>query len=471
MNRKLVLSLILIVGMFFAVLAVPHYPIYAADHGVHITSPAEGDVITKESFSVKGTFDNAQTNNFNLIVKLSYNGTKLTHIYPFSVNNSLNWGPILVNAKDFNNLPLKGICNVTLQVSTKTPSIPPLQSGKVSIQWGEKPAITPPTPPQHVQLTVNNSNQFFNISWSPSTAGSYPIMDYLIYRGTNSGKEDFLNPIAKVNSNTTSYTDKNVKIGKTYYYVIKAFDNQNPPNLSAPSVEVGGTLKDNIPPEITINSPQNNTKVNTDLVTVMGKIVDMGVGVDSVTVNGNPVALSSEGAFATQIALTKGTNTITIVATDKAGHKSTKMITIYYNQTNSTIMINLQIDNPLMVVNGVQQEIDPGRETKPVIIPKWGRTVVPIRAIVEALGGSISWNGKERKVTINFKGTVINLWIDKPKAEVNGVMKWIDPNNHDVKPIIVNSRTMLPLRFVAENLGCKVDWYPKTRAITITYGP
>jgi len=83
---------------------------------------------------------------------------------------------------------------------------------------------------------------------------------------------------------------------------------------------------------------------------------------------------------------------------------------------------------------------------------------------------TISWDGTERKVTVNFNGTTIELWIDKPQAKVNGVMKWIDPNNHNVKPIIVNDRTMLPLRFVAESLGCTVDWNPDTRTITITYG-
>ena len=63
------------------------------------------------------------------------------------------------------------------------------------------------------------------------------------------------------------------------------------------------------------------------------------------------------------------------------------------------------------------------------------------------------------------------MWIDKPQAEVNGVMEWIDPNNHDVKPIIVNSRTMLPLRFVVEHLGCTVGWDGTTKTITITYQP
>ncbi len=138
---------------------------------------------------------------------------------------------------------------------------------------------------------------------------------------------------------------------------------------------------------------------------------------------------------------------------------------------NCKIKILLKPDDPMMIVNDIKKEIDPGRGTKPVIIPEWGRTVVPIRAIVEALGGTRQWDGKERKVTILFNNTTIELWIDKPQARVNGEMKWIDPKNHDVKPIIINDRTMLPLRFVAENLGCTVNWDPATRTITITYTP
>ncbi len=164
------------------------------------------------------------------------------------------------------------------------------------------------------------------------------------------------------------------------------------------------------------------------------------------------------------------TYTYRVVAYNSVGSANSNDITITTpsNAVQQTV-IKLQPDNEMMLVNGVQQEIDPGRGTKPVIIPKWGRTVVPIRAIVEALGGTISWDGTERKVTINFNGTTIELWIGKPQARVNGEMKWIDPNNHDVKPIIVNGRTMLPLRFVAENLGCKVDWNGTTKTITLTY--
>ncbi len=122
-----------------------------------------------------------------------------------------------------------------------------------------------------------------------------------------------------------------------------------------------------------------------------------------------------------------------------------------------------------MTVNGVSQEIDPGRATKPVI--KNNRTLVPIRAIVEALGGIIEWDGTERKVTVSLSSTTIELWIGKPTAKVNGVDTPIDSDNSKVVPEIINSRTMLPLRFVTENLGCDVQWDATTKTVTITYVP
>ena len=187
-----------------------------------------------------------------------------------------------------------------------------------------------------------------------------------------------------------------------------------------------------------------------------------------VMINGSKVTVSKDGSFIGSMYLDEGENTITIVSTNKYGISNT-LVTHVILKTST--VITLQPNNPMMTVNGISQEIDPGRGTKPVIIAKWGRTVVPIRAIVEALGGSIGWDGTERKVTINFKDTVIELWINKPQAKVNGVTKWIDSKNHGVKPIIVNSRTMLPLRFVAENLGCTVGWDAATKTITITYSP
>jgi len=147
-----------------------------------------------------------------------------------------------------------------------------------------------------------------------------------------------------------------------------------------------------------------------------------------------------------------------------------KLFSMWSNpNVSDSFTIVLSPGNPYMVVNGLKQEIDPGRGTTPVIIKEWGRTVVPIRAIVEALGGTIDWDGNIRKVTISFKDTTIELWIDNPKAKVDGKETWIDSDNHNVKPVIQNGRTMLPLRFVAESLGCDVQWNDTAKIITIIY--
>ena len=124
--------------------------------------------------------------------------------------------------------------------------------------------------------------------------------------------------------------------------------------------------------------------------------------------------------------------------------------------------IFLQIDNPLMYVNGIQMEVDPGRGSKPVIINS--RTLLPIRAIIEAIGGNIEWDEQQKKVTINVAQDTILLWIGMKEMLVNNRFEI-----NDVAPVIINDRTYIPLRFVAENVGCEVVWDGIAKSVTITY--
>ncbi len=185
-------------------------------------------------------------------------------------------------------------------------------------------------------------------------------------------------------------------------------------------------------------------------------------------INGILTHTNPDGTFHSTVILNAKKNIIEAVAIGKDGEETVVKKVVYFSGKRR-IVIELQIGNPYMTVNGVKQEIDPGRGTYPVIIKGWDRTVVPIRVIVEALGGEVLWNDKEREVTIQFNGTVINLWINKPMAMVNNVPEWIDTKNHTVCPIIVNDRTFVPIRFVAENLGCTVEWDKNTRTVKITY--
>ncbi len=91
-----------------------------------------------------------------------------------------------------------------------------------------------------------------------------------------------------------------------------------------------------------------------------------------------------------------------------------------------------------------------------------GRTLVPLRAIFEALGSNIQWNGDTQTVTATKDSTEIKLIIGGA-AYKNG-----QPVTLDVPAKIIESRTMVPLRFVSEALGCQVNWDGATQTITIS---
>ncbi len=124
--------------------------------------------------------------------------------------------------------------------------------------------------------------------------------------------------------------------------------------------------------------------------------------------------------------------------------------------------IMLKLDSPNMSVDGVEQEVDPGRGTAPVVIA--GRTMVPIRAVVEAMGGEVGWEGATQKIILKARGNTVEMWMGKTDITVNGVKKEMD-----VAPAAKNERTYVPVRFAAENLNCKVDWINSTKEAVIEY--
>ena len=124
-------------------------------------------------------------------------------------------------------------------------------------------------------------------------------------------------------------------------------------------------------------------------------------------------------------------------------------------------IITLQIDNPEMTVNDQTKEIDPGAGTTPVVVAE--RTLVPVRAIIEAVGGTVEWDQVTETATLSYNGDVIRLTIGSTTAYLND-----EASELDVTPVIINERTMLPIRFIAEGFKFTVDWTQETRTVTIT---
>lgn len=130
----------------------------------------------------------------------------------------------------------------------------------------------------------------------------------------------------------------------------------------------------------------------------------------------------------------------------------------------------LQVGNSSMIVDGQIATVDSSSsETSPYI--EDGRTMVPVRAVVEATGGRVYWHPgggkddrKEDKIVLVVANRSVEVSPGSSIATVDGV-------DHDmgVSPIIKNGRTYLPLRAVSTLLGASVSWLPETKEVIIIY--
>lgn len=90
------------------------------------------------------------------------------------------------------------------------------------------------------------------------------------------------------------------------------------------------------------------------------------------------------------------------------------------------------------------------------------RSLVPVRAIFESLGANVYWDGNEKKVLVSYRGMDVELTIDSYVASVND--KKIEM---EVPAKIINDRTMVPLRFVGEQLNMDVGFDGEKGEISI----
>lgn len=90
------------------------------------------------------------------------------------------------------------------------------------------------------------------------------------------------------------------------------------------------------------------------------------------------------------------------------------------------------------------------------------RTMVPLRKIFEAMGAEVEWNNDTQTVTATKNSERVIATVNNKNAYVSGDTKVLD-----VPPLIVDGRTMVPTRFVAESFGANVSWDESTRTVVI----
>ena len=112
-------------------------------------------------------------------------------------------------------------------------------------------------------------------------------------------------------------------------------------------------------------------------------------------------------------------------------------------------VIQMQIGNKVIKVDGK----DFVNDVAPVILND--RTIVPIRVITESLGGTVDWDASTKTVILHIDGKDIIMIIG---MEITG---------YGVAPSILNDRTYVPIRVVADKLGAQTTWIAETKQVVI----
>ncbi|MED1862460.1 stalk domain-containing protein [Fictibacillus nanhaiensis] len=110
-----------------------------------------------------------------------------------------------------------------------------------------------------------------------------------------------------------------------------------------------------------------------------------------------------------------------------------------------------------LYMNGAKQQYD----QQPII--KENRALVPIRAVSEGLGASVTYQSSDKTVRIKKDRINITLKVGSKTANINGMKKVLD-----VPAQAINNRTLVPLRFVGETLHAKVAYDSKSKSVHIT---
>ena len=101
-------------------------------------------------------------------------------------------------------------------------------------------------------------------------------------------------------------------------------------------------------------------------------------------------------------------------------------------------------------------------DAKPFIDQR-DRVLVPIRCVSEPLGALVDWENESRTAVIKQGNDEIRYTVYQPMAYLNGEMMVMDTYG-----ILKDERTLVPIRFISELLGCTVVWDEKTATVVIT---
>jgi hypothetical protein len=371
-----------------------------------------------------------------------------------------------------------------------TPSIDIPQSAQVSVVIDKAANIkNPSTQGTTYKLTVYTSQETTPIDSDPFSIVMLPTTTFFVTPQNPDGQNGYYKTTPKVTLTATSPVDASPVI---YYYfdtgnlqvyagVISVPDGMHTLYFYAQdrfqNKEVTQSKQfkvDTAPPAITVTYPQQNAILNTKNFTITGT-TEAGA---TLTINNNSVSVGANGAFSYD-AVISGPQTFTIVARDSAGNTAQFLLSLSLDTTPPILNvsepkafeeIHAQFvtvkgeteKDAKVTINGTEVAVNPADYSFSYSLQLATPGLNSIQVIAVDLAGNQTTAG----IPVNFiPKTKIVIQVGNTTGLINDKTVKLD-----AVPKIVNGRTLVPLRFVAEAFGAQVQWNPVFKLVIINLG-
>lgn len=137
------------------------------------------------------------------------------------------------------------------------------------------------------------------------------------------------------------------------------------------------------------------------------------------------------------------------------------LLPVWAQPQREAVTMKFTLGSKVYELQGVPKPMD----AAPVLLE--GRMMLPIRYVAEPLYVQLHWDEKTKRIWLLSARGTIELRVGWNKAKINGEEVYIAADNPQVTPVVIDGRTMLPMRFIVENLGGTVHWDPQVQQSTV----
>jgi hypothetical protein len=275
-------------------------------------------------------------------------------------------------------------------------------------------------------------------------------------KGTYDGSDDIDISLSKGSNEiklVVTSSDEDTK--KTYKITITRGDS-SVNTLSAIALRTGSNANVSYTPSFSTTTKAYTANVANDVAKIALK-ASLTDSDSSMTINGNSV---SSGAWSSDYSLSEGNNSFIIKVTAQDGSTNSYSVNVVRAKSTTVVtgnILKLYIGKNTAYVNDRAVTLD----AAPFLYTynKVNYTMVPIRFVGEqGLGAIVNWNGSTKQVNVSGNGKSVTMTL----GVANPAVGMLCP------PVAKNNRIFVPIRYVAESLGCTVDYTSTTLPIVIT---